>query len=969
MKRLATAICICIVLILDVNAQEAAPSRRPISNVSPTWLIHIDVWVQADPMKVIDLIPEDIRPYVIFNLSLSVSDLGTGPYGKNTTTPTILESWLRACAERGVWATVQPASGYDCNLPYTHSENDIYERYYQDYPNFLGYNFAEQCWGFGNESNIDQRMKLLADLIQLGAKYGGYLFVSHTQTITSPNVNALAFLKRNPDFNYWAKRYKDNYITLEKQTTSRGFYDIESTSLGAYLSGYCGNYGTRFDDCGWSYLDCRAQHPFPEALGGMMIAEHFLLTGVTVQDGPELTWVNAVVKDGTEISTDGYSSKKFKTADNFINHNVDLFRKQLDGTFRIPSKEEVIARTKVAYVNDVGAGSNLNRYASEPSLFTGLYAVDGEHSENRMWTKSSGRYPTIPSIFREGSYETGGFQKVVKKSGYSTLWPSIAAKKADLDALFPEEYTGNIFAGRIYNTWMTYNPYMGRYIDANNYEVKNSPTSGSIPFQYNTCEKMELSHSNYGYAVIKEFADHLDVYANNFCSQQSSPDVPLMRNTQIKIYGSTQKPTYTYDFRVKNPSSSPTTGIESTTLLDFESTNINDTYPMTGNGQSQVVADPTGVSGKALHVFGPANQSFPTFTIRLSAGKTLGDYQTLKMDFNGTNETGRYGQGMRMSVNNKPLVNFDSPATFGCPNGSWGRGLIALPIAKLNLSEEEKSLTEFTLTIGSATGSGDYYIDNIVLEREVEITPVTDSWDNGVFTLTINHNSPIDISIYCSGNATNRSTDYPAAPTIVEPEAPKVYTGARQHEFEDFEYKNIANSSAGSKTNELTDYTGMSYSSFGRNTAAAMRKEIHVPAAGKYKLKVRYQAPSGDAGTINLLVNNQETEVLSFSNTPSWKVVETNIDLHAGSNRIEFKANAVTNTLYLDNIIVEADGTTAIPKVVGDENITVVSQEYYDMMGRRIYPASGRSPKDLHIVKSILSDGSIRSRKALGSEF
>ena len=48
-----------------------ALERRPVDSKHPMWLIHIDVWNNADPQKIIDLIPEDVRPYVCFNLSLS----------------------------------------------------------------------------------------------------------------------------------------------------------------------------------------------------------------------------------------------------------------------------------------------------------------------------------------------------------------------------------------------------------------------------------------------------------------------------------------------------------------------------------------------------------------------------------------------------------------------------------------------------------------------------------------------------------------------------------------------------------------------------------------------------------------------------------------------------------------------------------------------------------------------------------
>ncbi len=39
--------------------------RRPISPEQPAWFVHIDSWNYADPQKIIDLIPADIRPFTI----------------------------------------------------------------------------------------------------------------------------------------------------------------------------------------------------------------------------------------------------------------------------------------------------------------------------------------------------------------------------------------------------------------------------------------------------------------------------------------------------------------------------------------------------------------------------------------------------------------------------------------------------------------------------------------------------------------------------------------------------------------------------------------------------------------------------------------------------------------------------------------------------------------------------------------
>lgn len=64
-------------LALSLNA---APLRRPISPDQPMWLVHIDTWNYPDPQKIIDLIPEDIRPYVVMNISLSINHDDSGKW-------------------------------------------------------------------------------------------------------------------------------------------------------------------------------------------------------------------------------------------------------------------------------------------------------------------------------------------------------------------------------------------------------------------------------------------------------------------------------------------------------------------------------------------------------------------------------------------------------------------------------------------------------------------------------------------------------------------------------------------------------------------------------------------------------------------------------------------------------------------------------------------------------------------------
>ena len=86
--------------------------RRPISPSQPLIMVHADVWNDADPQKIIDLIPSDLRPYVVLNISVSINhDASTGKWKTSEYGYSIAKSWLRTAAENRIWATVQPSSG------------------------------------------------------------------------------------------------------------------------------------------------------------------------------------------------------------------------------------------------------------------------------------------------------------------------------------------------------------------------------------------------------------------------------------------------------------------------------------------------------------------------------------------------------------------------------------------------------------------------------------------------------------------------------------------------------------------------------------------------------------------------------------------------------------------------------------------------------------------------------------------
>ena len=536
------------IFVLQANAQNAA-LRRPITPNSPMWLIHIDTWNYADPQKIIDLIPLDIRPYVVMNISLSIShDVTTSQFKVAEYGYEIAKSWVRICAENQMWVMIQPSSGG--YTQFSDSDLSVYEEFYTQYPNFIGFNYAEQFWGFGDANDPlsptwTTRMNHFANLLKLSNQYGGYLSVSWCGNQYSPSINPMAMLKLNPNFATACKNYTENFILSEKYTQQAYQSDMESLCLGSYLSGFSGNYGIRYDDTGWT--DTSGTHNnFTMATAGAPHLEHAMLTGQTVIDGPELIWTQCFRETNRIASSNGYTSRNWETFPQFENVSVDLFRKIVDGTVRIPTRREVIDRTKVVVINNVNSGTQDDIYSTPTTLFNGLYTMDGDGNllNNKTFFKKSGRYPTIPTVFQLDDTDAKSFQVQVNKTDYNTRWSTISAKTTELNTLFPQEYTGDLYAGRHENGWVVYNPYKTGQI-----------ASANIPFKYNTCSSMDLTFSQYTSGVVKETANQLKFYLNNYDNVIDT----TLKTDIIKINGCNSEPNFSFLDRANHQSSDVTT--------------------------------------------------------------------------------------------------------------------------------------------------------------------------------------------------------------------------------------------------------------------------------------------------------------------------------------------------------------------------------------------------------------------------
>jgi len=590
-----------------VTANAAGNFRRVVSNESPMWIIHVDSWNYADPEKIIELVPEDILPYVVFNLSLSINWSSTEHKwlmvqdGAETA-----RSWMKAAASKGVWTMIQPSSGGQCHFPDYKADQDldntIFGEFFRDYPNFLGFNYCEQFWGFASQDfpvTYQQRYDHFSALLKLCNKYGGYLDISWCENPWGSQLNPVAMLKTNSNWEKASRTYAQNLILEEKYTKSSYISAVESEVYGAFISGYCGNYGVRWDDTGWSdypwnggILDSQTKDQYRLVTAAPILLERMVQNGCTVVDGPELVWADCIKENWIQRDAEGYEIRNWSFYDQFVNDFIDIYRKFIDGSIRIPDRKEVIERTKVAVIQDVNSGSNDDKYVIYKSMFEGLYRAenDGNLADNHNPFKSTGRYQTIPVVYAMADDLAKSVSVQIKQSSIPSRWNSIEAKRNEFNQLYPQEYYGTCYAGRNENTWVTYNPYKN-----------NTSAGGHLSLKYNTCKELEVTYSHFGSGLINEYSDHIDFYLTNY----DEDDVKSLRTDTFKIYGCSSEPVIS---GIKDR------GINQT-ASDISTSYGNGTYTITvkHNGPVEFSVACKGTETGRLTTFRRAVQSAPDF--------------------------------------------------------------------------------------------------------------------------------------------------------------------------------------------------------------------------------------------------------------------------------------------------------------------------------------------------------------------
>lgn len=926
----------CFIAISQTRVYGQTAIRRPISPSQPMWLIHIDSWNWADPQKIIDLVPQDIRPFVVMDISLSIShDVATSrfkvaEYGYETA-----KSWVRTCAQNQMWCVIQPSSGGYSQ--FSDFDLTIYREFFQNYPNFLGFNYAEQFWGFDDTSDPlsaawTDRMNHFADLLALCNQYGGYLVVSWCGNQWSPSINPIGMMKRNPAFAAACRNYTENYILCEKYTQQSYQSDMESLCLGAYLSGYSGQYGCRYDDTGWT--DASGNHSnFTMATAGAVHLEHVMLTGQTVLDGPELIWTQCFQETSRTTNTDGYTMRNWKTYPQFDNVSVDIFRKILDGTVRIPTRQEVINRTKYVIINDVNSGAADDIYSSPKTMFEGLYRMDGDgnYELNKTFFKKTGRYPTVPTVYLLDDAVANTFQYKVNRSAYSTRWPSVASETNEFNTQFPQEYTGTIYAGRHENGWVVYNPYK-----------TNTTATGNIPFKYNTCTSIDLSFSQYTAGVIKEYSNKLTVYLSNYDNVINTG----LKTDVIKINGSSAQPTYTLtdraSHRASSVSSSWSGGVFTLTIQHNGSVDItiNCAGTATGRLTSYTTASLVTPGTPAIYT-GPRQYEAECWDYKNITGITTSGYDGSIRNYTGQ---GYLEFGTSSSASVRDYVNVPSSGTY--------------------------TLTTKYSTVGGNVSTIDLYVNGTkVATPTFTATLSTSTWGTSNQSVTLNAGSnTIELKANTTGARTIYFDNFVLAPNT---------TSSLTIEENTTGFCSVD----GSVASTNTGYTGTGYADTNSATGAGVSWSVYIPATGTYTLKWRYASTSDRPANLKvdgtIVVSN-----VAFTSTGSWTTWittgTTSVSLTAGTHVIRLEATNAAGLGNIDNITITGISPTAVScsgvksAAAEEEELmktrsslsdqpTIVLTEYYTLLGQKVYHAEDL--KGFFIILNYMSDGTVKSLK------
>ena len=181
------------------------------------------------------------------------------------------------------------------------------------------------------------------------------------------------------------------------------------------------------------------------------------------------------------------------------------------------------------------------------------------------------------------------------------------------------------------------------------------------------------------------------------------------------------------------------------------------------------------------------------------------------------------------------------------------------------------------------------------------------SWDSemGSYTVSVKHMGPVELTVSCSGGASERRTDVLDLNALTDlPAQPEEYYGDLIIEAEDMDYKNISSCCTNPyySNPSVRGHAANGFVITGGNASGSLRRTVNIKHPGVYTVSVRYMN-SNAAGKLTLKVNSS-SKLLNTSKTAfnDWKTVQYDYNMNAGSNTITITNTGGTN-MYIDQVV------------------------------------------------------------------
>lgn len=443
---------------------EKPSPRKVIDSSHPLYVVHYG-WkdsVNTSVTQLWNLIPDDLKPYTAILAIAERSLINDGEVGNQ------IKSWIKEtveeCEKNGIPVFLQQVNGE--TGPERLIPLDFWEELVANNKCLLGLNAAELY----NNEDIPE---YLSDSLEMLSSYGAFYMWTDTNLGGGGGL-IQRYLQSDTKLLDNMRANKENVIMMNKES----FADVttDATNLGLWLSDICGNWGVSSDCWHWdldgynklfgnseytdSWRNCLGM---PEAMYGQDMLR------VASEGG---TCFLAEVGFYTTYSHDVLTP----TYENVI---APIMRKMVDGTIRIPTKEEVMEKNQFAY-----QGRDAFSIPYE-SPYSNLYY-------------STGRYGTIPLLLPNlNEEELAKFKNVSAEP----------KDQAYLDSLYPEETWGtDTFATRTENQWFWMN-------SSENTDIYQG---SMLNPQINKSEYFYIGSGPHTYAAIQESEDGFKGLIGNY---------------------------------------------------------------------------------------------------------------------------------------------------------------------------------------------------------------------------------------------------------------------------------------------------------------------------------------------------------------------------------------------------------------------------------------------------------------------